>query len=69
MPTKKQLLEIRESTYREPTAEKCCRNCRHYWNHFGSARGACRAVEIRGELKTKSVCPLGLCDLWEGKES
>lgn len=69
MPTKKQLLETRDSTYREPNPAKCCRNCRHYWNHFCAARGACHAVEIRGDIKVKSVCPLAVCDLWEGKES
>lgn len=62
-------LETRDSTYCELIAARCCQTCRHYWNHFGSPRGECHAVEIRGELKTLSVSPWGGCDLWEGKET
>ena len=66
--TKKEQINIRDTTYLEPDTSVCCRSCKHYWNYLNKPRGECHAIEIRGQVKLKSVCPLGLCELWEHRE-
>lgn len=76
MPTKRELIQVRQTTYKPPPPDgKRCETCAFY--HTTSAHdkgGYCEAVFIRGRLVTMDgkggSCPVhafGLCDLWEAK--
>ena len=66
--SKKELLAIRDSTYRVPFAE-VCKTCRHWHRHPWNDHGACRAVSVRNVVTIKNTDQLGTCDLWEGKKN
>ena len=66
--SKKELLAIRDESYRVVYAE-LCRTCRH-WHRPGSGQyGLCRVVAERSGLPVRVTVPDGTCDLWEGKPS
>lgn len=58
--TKKQLVTIRNQTYRAPS-ERRCETCKHYWP-YGSH---CQAVLVRDRSEKFEVHPAGVCDLWK----
>ena len=66
--TKKELIQVRESTYKPPTRPpKRCETCRFfYWNYgnTGASFGKCHVVESRGQLVQKEVHIMGVCALW-----
>lgn len=71
--TKAELIQIREATYKPPEIpDRRCETCRFAWcsRYHSPVDGAsCHAIEIRGELRQKQVHLLGVCDLYEAKES
>lgn len=63
--TKQEQIELRDMTYEGPLVPPLrCENCKHGWFHFSNQ---CHAVAIRGEIKLKTVHPLGYCALYERK--
>ena len=64
--SEKELLAIRDESYRVPHAE-VCKTCRHWRGSIWSDIGACRVV-IK-VASTKDTSPLGTCDLWEGQKN
>lgn len=73
-PTKTQLIQIRDASYREQTVE-CCGTCRHFVPHYmvphysgplkGQVESRCEAITLRGDVARKRVSYLGICDLYE----
>ena len=66
--SKKELLAIRQSSYRLQHIE-CCETCRHYWQPYGCGYGfgRCEAIKLRGQTVVHECHALGTCDLWEGQ--
>jgi hypothetical protein len=65
--SKKELLAIRDESYRVPYAQ-VCRTCQHWHRYHWSDFGACRVVTIRMILH-KETDPAATCDLWEGRSN
>lgn len=59
--TKKAMIELRQSTYREQKVA-CCKNCKHFNGFY-----QCRAIIIRDKLVTHQVSEHGICDLWQDR--
>lgn len=64
--SKKELLAIRDESYRVPYA-KVCRTCQHWHRNIRSYFGTCRIVTIRMSFH-KETDPAATCDLWEVKQ-
>ena len=66
--SKKELLAIRDESYRVVHAE-VCRTCRHWGRHPWNDFGSCRAISVRCDVIVKNTEQFGTCDLWEGQKT
>lgn len=67
-PTKAQLIQIRDGSYREQAVE-CCGTCRHFRPNFSRETvGTCGAVHIRHEIYPINTTYLGICDLYKSQK-
>lgn len=66
MPTKRELIQVRQTTYKPPPDGKRCETCEHWWDS-GHNDGNCRAIMVRDAVVWFVVHAFGVCDLWEAK--
>jgi hypothetical protein len=66
--SKKELLAIRNESYRVVHAE-VCRTCRYWQRLLATEGGLCIIVNAGEALLPRRASPFGTCDLWEGRQN